>query len=896
VLSVVLVAAASDSLLDDCLRSVLDSSHGFVEVLVVGAAAQGDHRVRSLPEASTAEAVRQATGRYLTFVDATEVVDQHAWRAMVDTLEETGSDVVLADARTAEPRPWAAELYASRRLRQTPASFPLALVDLSPSHKVFRLDRWRAEGTSPTPSSVLAAYLRASSYDVLPRTAGEVRDVEADRPVAERSRFSSSRVAERLAALVEASRQAPPGWRELAASYLLPPLYVDAVGGGERYLDALREGARPLLEGLDPDAVPVAARLGAWSVLRGSWRDVALVQDLLADNPDGLPASEGVVAAPAGLSSDVPDDWRRITPADRRTRTWVQPSLAVEDDRVVVSGATFVEHESEAPLPEVNLVGPGTQPVTLDVRPRRDPRVNEWAARAWEDRSDAGWRATGDAAAVLARPGRRWTVVVRVDGHAHEARVRLPQQPGRNVMRATGFADGVLTVEGGDAAAIDLHDDAFGERVRRRTGRHQVTGRAAWAPDQLRDQPELVDDRQRVTLVQEEGAAAVQVHAPLRQAERGAFAQQRLRSSVYAAPAEVERTTVLLETFRGRSVGDSPGAIGRELLSRNGDLEVPLDFAWVVDDCSVKVPEGTRAVPRRSAEWHRLLGHAHGYIANAGAPYWFTKASGQFHLQTWHGTPLKRIGEDRGPGDFSTWRHRRRIAAQAAGWDAMVSPSPFCSRVFRSAFGFEGPMLEIGYPRNDVLVNDRGARRAQVRRRLGLSDADRVVLYAPTWREYLGVRTSKPVYVDAQRLVSALPDAVLLVRGHYNSTGQRDLFEGEKRIHDVTRYPDVADLFLAADALVTDYSSVMFDFVLTDRPVVLLVPDLEQYRDVERGFYFDIESRSPGPLVDTTDEVVDVLGGADQHAPARAAFREEFCPYDDGLASVRAVDDLLARW
>jgi CDP-glycerol glycerophosphotransferase len=137
---------------------------------------------------------------------------------------------------------------------------------------------------------------------------------------------------------------------------------------------------------------------------------------------------------------------------------------------------------------------------------------------------------------------------------------------------------------------------------------------------------------------------------------------------------------------------------------------------------------------------------------------------------------------------------------------------------------------------------------------------------------------------------------VLLVRGHYNSTGQRDLFEGEKRIHDVTRYPDVADLFLAADALVTDYSSVMFDFVLTDRPVVLLVPDLEQYRDVERGFYFDIESRSPGPLVDTTDEVVDVLGGADQHAPARAAFREEFCPYDDGLASVRAVDDLLARW
>ncbi len=196
----------------------------------------------------------------------------------------------------------------------------------------------------------------------------------------------------------------------------------------------------------------------------------------------------------------------------------------------------------------------------------------------------------------------------------------------------------------------------------------------------------------------------------------------------------------------------------------------------------------------------------------------------------------------------------------------MVSPSPYCSRIFRSAFGYDGPMLEIGYPRNDVLVRDDGDRRRQVRQRLGLADDDQVVLYAPTWREYLGVRTSKPVYVDVERLTSALPDAVLLVRGHYNSTGQRDLFEGDERVHDVTRYPDVADLFLAADALVTDYSSVMFDFVLTDRPVVLLVPDLEQYRDVERGFYFDIESRAPGPLVTTTDEVVEVLRGPDEHA------------------------------
>jgi CDP-glycerol glycerophosphotransferase len=317
---------------------------------------------------------------------------------------------------------------------------------------------------------------------------------------------------------------------------------------------------------------------------------------------------------------------------------------------------------------------------------------------------------------------------------------------------------------------------------------------------------------------------------------------------------------------------------------------------WVVDDPAVEVPAGTRAVARRTEEWHALLGHARGYVANAGAPYWFDKPAGQFHLQTWHGTPLKRIGEDRGPGDFSTWRHRRRIAAQAAGWDALISPSPYCSEIFRSAFRYPGRMLESGYPRNDVLVNDGGEVRRRVRERLGITAADRVVLYAPTWREYLGVRTSKPLYLDPERLTAEMPDTVLLVRGHYNSTGQQDLFTGHDRIHDVTRYPDIADLYLAADALVTDYSSVMFDFVLTDRPVVLLVPDLDRYRDVERGFYLDLETRAPGPLVASTDAVVEVLRGADAHGAERAAFRREFCPWDDGRASARVVDDLLVHW
>jgi len=388
------------------------------------------------------------------------------------------------------------------------------------------------------------------------------------------------------------------------------------------------------------------------------------------------------------------------------------------------------------------------------------------------------------------------------------------------------------------------------------------------------------------------------VGAPLDAACRSPHGQRRLLEAVYA-PARRRRRegrTVLVESFRGRSAGDNPGAVARALLARHRDGALGLDVAVVVDDPSIGVPAGARAVVRRSPGWYDAMGAAAAYVSNAGAPYWFEKAEGQLHVQTWHGTPLKRIGEDRGPGDFATWRHRRHLAAQAAGWDVMVSSGPFVSGVYRGAFGFTGPVLEVGYPRNDVLLDPTaGERREQVRGRLGLRPDRRVVLYAPTWRDHLGVREAKPLFLDAERLVAALPDAVVLLRGHYNSSRQDDVFVGHPRVRDVTRYPDVADLFLAADALVTDYSSVMFDFALTDRPQVLLVPDLERYRDAERGFYLDLDRQHPGPLVTTTDEVVDVLAGPDRHASARAAFRRDFCALEVGTAADRVADHVLRR-
>ena len=967
VVVVVRGGTASKAHVDDCVASVLDAGHRAVEVLIApadpaaGQAAAAsrhlaDRRVRVLPLAPRGldAAVAAAEGDYLAFADSADQLAPGSLPRLVASLEASGSDVAVGPVaqgrggRTTPPS-WADTLYAGHLTRQQVGSCPDVLVGAALTGAVVRTASWRAGGISLADWSVRAVtaahLLLTSTFDVVPGTAYLRHDRTASLPVDEQPRFRPSVVAvevgalRQVAALVaETDSAVYRRWLVLTLTHVVPPLLVDAVGGGNRSLEVLAPFVRDLVGDTGPGAlaeVPVAARMLA-RASQGSLHDLALVQDLIADNPHGLPterSAEGVqvVVLPAGLGIPVPDAVRRIEQVDRVLRTVVGTLRRDDLGGLTINGAAFVEYGERSTLPSVVLTAPGGRSVPMIVEPRHDPEVNLWAQRAWEDRSGGGFTARLDPGTEPPSPSGRWRVDVHLGRRAgsHDVVLAAPDAGPPTRLAAAGLDDGPTPVlvldgtgpaparvlleggKGGTPAAdveqkgrtwvarVPLVTDLFGQDVLLPAGRYAVELRdragtpvaAAW---EHRHGRELVAERLRVVPADGPDGPVLAVSAPLRKDERSAYDQQRLQTHVYAAPPRpTYDATVVLETFRGRSVGDNPGAICRELLDRGVDL----DLAWVVDDPSVVVPEGTRALPRRSERWYDALGRARAYVGNAGAPYWFTKKTGQIHLQTWHGTPLKRIGEDRGPGDFQTWRHRRRIALQAAGWDAMISPSPFCSEHFRSAFRFDGRFLEVGYPRNDVLLDaERGPRlRADVRSRLGLSDADRVVLYAPTWREYVGVRDPKPLYLDAEALVRAVPDAVVLVRGHYNATHQADAFRGESRIHDVTRYPDIADLYLAADALVTDYSSVMFDFALTDKPQVLLVPDLDQYRDVERGFYFDLEEAAPGPMVTTTDEVAAALVADDAYADRRKAFRERFCPWDDGRASARTVDWLLSQ-
>jgi CDP-glycerol glycerophosphotransferase len=375
--------------------------------------------------------------------------------------------------------------------------------------------------------------------------------------------------------------------------------------------------------------------------------------------------------------------------------------------------------------------------------------------------------------------------------------------------------------------------------------------------------------------------------------QASAYGRQVLRSTVYLrARDEPRRAAVMFESFAGTGTDDSPGAICRALLGQQGRGH---ELLWSVSDAALPVPDGTHRLLQGSEEWFEALGAARFVVTNGALPAWFRKAPDQVVVQTWRGQPVRRLGAD--VNDPRVLDEEDGVLArQAAEWDLLASPSEFASRTLTSALGFRGRALEVGSPRNDVLLSaDTGRVRDEVRRRLGLREDQLVVLYAPTYREYarVGGYHEKVLFLDPAGVTAARPDLVLLVRGHAN-TAAAPALHGE-RVIDVTTYPDAAELYLAADVLVTDYSSAVFDFALTDKPIVLLAPDLEEYRHGERGLYVDLAEDPPGPLVGTTEEVVLALDqimvgtGDDPFAAARQRLRETYGMLEDGRAAQRLL-------
>ncbi|MET9927685.1 MULTISPECIES: CDP-glycerol glycerophosphotransferase family protein [unclassified Streptomyces] len=437
-----------------------------------------------------------------------------------------------------------------------------------------------------------------------------------------------------------------------------------------------------------------------------------------------------------------------------------------------------------------------------------------------------------------------------------------------------------------------LHLDGHPVRVRTSLAEHLPCGDSVLALERR--------NGDRLTVVAG-GALAV--------AERSAYSRRLLRDAHHLA----RRTTAhlpLLDTVLYAG-GDSPRAVHAELVRRGTEVE----HLWITGTApgrTTHVPPGARAVPVHSAAWYEALARSRRIVTDEQLPTWFERRPGQTVVQTWHGTPLGRFGAGLAETLYADHQHLATLAHRSAQWSVLVSPSRFATPLLRSSLAYAGEVLEAGSPANDLLcAPDRDKAAEEIRRTLGVPQDHRIVLYAPTYRDHLAHapsatrdapdRTAPGPYrwdpaLDPHALARSLgPGHTVLVRRHPRVTGG---FQDGPGVLDVSRHPGAAELLLIADVLVTDYAGLVFDFALTGRPMLFHTYDLEHYRDTVRGFCLDFETRAPGPLLVTTEEVAQALHGlaavAARHADAYESFRRDYCDLDDGGAAGRVADRLLA--
>ncbi|PRI10202.1 bifunctional glycosyltransferase/CDP-glycerol:glycerophosphate glycerophosphotransferase [Leucobacter massiliensis] len=397
------------------------------------------------------------------------------------------------------------------------------------------------------------------------------------------------------------------------------------------------------------------------------------------------------------------------------------------------------------------------------------------------------------------------------------------------------------------------------------------------------------------------GDFVMSVAPPIPADQQGYGNRWRWRDWSHRLSPDGRRRAVLFRNLYGEHANDSALAVHEELRRRGSELEL----LWAVKDASIRLPEGAVPVLEETKAYAEAFATADYVMVNVHQPDWYSKRPGQVLVETFHGYPFKLAGRPWwkklgfGPERIESFMRR------AEEWDYLVSPAPYATGFLREFWRPDTPLpgeiLEIGYPRNDALLNtDSVALREDTRSRLGIAPGTRAVLYAPTFRDYLSAddTTAKLVELfDAEQLSAALgPGYAVLLRGHpFNARagGRR----GPGGVIDVTDYPDINHLILASDIGVLDYSSLRFDYALTGKPTLFFVPDEERYFAGREGFLPYGETVF-GPRIESASELLDAIRDADalraKFEPQRQEFVARFLPLEDGKATQRLVDAVFA--
>lgn len=533
---------------------------------------------------------------------------------------------------------------------------------------------------------------------------------------------------------------------------------------------------------------------------------------------------------------------------------WTPNGLALWG-RTRVPGVTVTHANSTLRL----YVGDTEHPVTRDTDP--------WAAAespgAWVDDAETAWHAEG-----ITRPG-KLRLELDIAGVTLTGAIMSCSSWLRPLRAPLDHPRLALTGPGKTGMALT--------RLPRPLIRKLVGDQSF-----LRAHPELyVDLPQRLesptsrfwTVGQKDGSLALQRGKPFKVDEIGPYHQRQL-GLLFEQPVEkLAERTLFAEAFAGKRGGDNVLPIVVEWHRRHPDWQI---YFSVSDFEPEPIPLADypflTPVLRDSRAYVEALRHARLLVQNSVFPHYFRKQPGQFYLNTWHGTPLKKIGFDVPAGTYSL-SYLDLLGREVTYWDALLAQNEFSAANFAAAFRYAGPVLTTGYPRNDAL------------REPATANDQLVVLYAPTWRD----DGAPEVLLDAAVFAADLPNAELLVRAHHTSANPGVT---------TANTPDLSALLRRADVLVTDYSSMLFDFAVTGKPIILLTPDLAHYRDETRGLNLPL-AELPAPVCNTTAEVVAQLVNLPalqaRYAEPYAAFQAKYVPFDDGHATARVVDYLESQ-
>ncbi|OMG24109.1 bifunctional glycosyltransferase/CDP-glycerol:glycerophosphate glycerophosphotransferase [Actinomyces naeslundii] len=1028
-LSVIVQAVGAGPHLEGAIRSVLNQSFKDLEVLVVvgqGADTQSsgeqvatrlsakDRRVRVLPSERGGDlgdletALKRARGRLVTIVHGGDALVAGACQRMIQCLDLSGSDVVVARSRSLTPSTGARQRTGpprEPRLGEPLVQVPEVVEDLVAGAVMARRWLWTrprrlgALRTSPVslPARTLSVLLAATRIDVLDeevytwRVGSVARGPSAD--------TEPAALLTEVGVLAQMAAGAPPSVRRRLVAGRLNRDLVRLAERAHRerpdFVRGLRRTAKRVLPAAEDslwDSTALLDRLVLWLLTRDDPASAEELEDLIGRRLEDLNRLPLVLEA--GTLRPEPRFLERITVPGRLTElqdvdlrlhvstdtarwvgprtlevrgcAWVwgvDPSLTDRPVIEVVDADGRVRRRTEvdrcqAPHADLEAGDPWRSylPSGITVRLRLEPGSTVWfrvvtriaGRRVWtwmpQPAGSSRWRlAPSESGRCLAVRGERGLLQVASVKTGSRGSELLPSMPIDVVLHGACLAvDATMVLSGtvtGAPAELDIVVSCSGGRMTvpavlapggewtanlglvdtdvqlgtytvgwsatpEDEPDHRIEGvcRAGEGIDGPAIEAPIVpapaggavvpDDvvpgggsgrpaRRARIITRRDGSVAVAVIPPLTPRERS----RRGRRFLVEREAEALRPAVFMESFGGRSGGDNPAAICEDLAAH--DVRAPL--WWSVVDGTVPVPSGAVPVVVGSQEWVEALRTSRVIVTNDHLPDWFSKREGQHLLQTWHGTPIKKLLHDAAPGSVSL-RYQRLMARQVPQWDLLLAQNREAEQRLRRALGYGGQVRVGEYPRNVRLLGGIEVGR-RVRSDLGIGEEQRVILYAPTWRERLRHPEGLAGHSNGQGLLGEVypahrTDAVVLMRTHHMNRARPG-----PGLVDVSRYPNIEELMMAADVLVSDYSSIFLDFALTGKPAVVYVPDLEHYRDVERGLYGDWPRRSGLPVALDHDELTfhlnRILGDFDVQAARREVLEVDPAPVLENLAWIR---------